>query len=399
MEGMASIEKRTRNDGVRSWRVTWREDGRKRSETFTRERDAITFRGMVDAAGQRYPNGWIPGSGMTAPRSGLTVREWCERAVAARTGITDGTRDRYTALLTRHVYPTLGDLPLDAVNREGAALWLVALERTPAQPRAGQDTDGRTLSPKSVRNIHGLVSSIWNDAVVDEKAPTNPFAGLKLPDDHGADEMCFLTRDEFRTLHDLAPARYRLLLRTLVESGLRWGEVTALQPRHLVGDTLVVDQAWKADAHGRMTFPGPPKTKAGRRTVAIPDALADELRILAGGKRASDYLFTSPDGYPLRNGTFHSRVWGPLVDAAEPVIGKRPRIHDLRHTQVSWLIADGVDVYRIMQRMGHTSVATTQGTYGHLFERDETDVKAAASSGVAASGVTPLRRRRSGQAG
>jgi len=391
---MASIEKRTRDDGTKSWRVTWREDGRKRSETFAAERDAKAFRGLVDAAGQRYPAGWIPGSGMTAPRAGLTVREWCERAVAARSGITPGTRDRYLALLARHVYPTLGDLPLDAVNRERAALWLVDLENTPAVARKGQEPDGRTLAPKTVRNVHGLVSSIWSDAVDNDLAQTNPFARLRLPAEHEREEMCFLTRDEFRTLHDLAPERYRLLLRTLVESGLRWGEATALQPRHLVGDTLVVDQAWKADAHGRMTFPGPPKTKAGRRTVAIPDDLADELRILAGGKRAHEYLFTSPEGHPLRNGTFHSRVWIPLVTTAEPLIGKRPRIHDLRHTHVSWLIHDGVDIYRIMGRMGHTSLATTQGTYGHLFARDESDVKAAASSGVAASGVTPMRSAR-----
>jgi integrase len=395
---VASIEKRERGGGT-SWRVKWREDGQPRSETFHRKTDAVEFRGLVDAAGQRYPEGWIPGQGNQASTSGLTVREWAQRAVAARTGITAGTRDKYAAMLERHVYPVMGSWPLDAVNRERAALWLNTLAATPTEPRAGKGATGRTLSAKSVRNVHGLVSSIWSDAIDNDLVTGNPFARLKLPDDApDRDEMTFLTREEFAVLYGLTPEPYQLLVRTLVESGLRWGEATALQVRHLVGDTLIVNQAWKADTQGRLTI-GPPKTRAGRRSVHIPDDLADALAVSAAGKRADEWLFTTPTGYPLRNGTFHTRVWAPLMDKVEPLIGKRPRIHDLRHSHASWLLASGEPMFEVMGRMGHTSIATTQGVYGHLMERDTTGVKAAASSGVGgAAKVAPIRRKRASRA-
>lgn len=390
---MAYLEDRTAKDGSVSYRVAWREGGTRRSETFARKADAKRFRGMVDAAGQRYPDGWIPGQGLDAAVSGLTVREWSDRAIAARTGITDGTRERYVRLLAQHVYPIMGSWPLDAVNRERAALWLNALIATTATTRKA-DAPARPLSAKTVRNVHGLVSSIWNDAVADEVVASNPFAGLKLPDDVARDEMVCLTRTEFAVLYGLTPSWYQLLVRTLVESGLRWGEATALQVRHLSGDTLIVNQAWKWDS-GSMVTPGAPKTRAGRRVVSIPDDLADALAVSVAGKRADEYLFTSTEGHVLRNGTFHTRVWIPLMDKVEPLIGKRPRIHDLRHSHASWLLAAGEPIFEVMGRMGHTSLATTQGTYGHLMERDTTGVKAAASSGVGGpTRVAPIRGAR-----
>lgn len=391
---MASMETRERSNGTTSWRVTWREAGIKRSETFERKADAVAFRGMVDAAGQRYPTGWIPGQGLDAGSSGVTVKEWSERSVAARTAITEGTRDRYRRLLEQHVYPVMGSWPMDAVTRERASLWLNTLIATRTTPRRGQDPTERNLSAKTIRNVHGLVSSIWKDAIANDVATSNPFAGLKLPDP-GPDreEMAFLTREEFAVLYGLTPAPYQLLVRTMVETGMRWGEVTALQVRHLSGGTLIVNQAWKADGNGR-TVIGSPKTLAGRRTVSLPAALTDDLAVSAGGKRGDEWLFTSPEGHALRNGTFHTRVWIPLMAQVEPLIGKRPRIHDLRHTHVSWLIHDGHDVYRIASRVGHSNPSVTTQVYGHLIDRDDSDITASASSGVAASAVAPIRSRR-----
>lgn len=45
---------------------------------------------------------------------------------------------------------------------------------------------------------------------------------------------------------------------------------------------------------------------------------------------------------------------------------RRPRIHDLRHTHVSWLIAAGVPLPAIQRRLGHESITTTIDRYGHL---------------------------------
>lgn len=392
---MASIEKRQRDDGAHSWRVVWRQDGRKRSETFASEGAAREFRGLVDAAGQSLPIGWVPGLGYPDDHASETMplREWADRAIAARTGITTGTRSRYAAILTRHVYPELGDIPLGSVTRERVAVWM----------------NGLTLSPKSIANVHGLLSSILSDAAEARLIPANPVARMRLPRHDTPDrrEMTFLSRDEFAILLAAAPPEYRLLLRTLVTTGLRWGEVTALQVSHFDGARLDVRQAWKATTDGTLTL-GPPKSAASRRVVPLTPDVADDLAVAVTGRLPSAWLFTSPRGHVLRNGTFHTRVWAPTIaraqrcedhaDAEAPcgcvgTLSKRPRIHDLRHTHVAWLMSEGMNVYRIQARLGHESYSTTIGTYGHLLEQDDSDLLAAIGSTRPQGAPTPLRRR------
>ncbi|WP_268761714.1 tyrosine-type recombinase/integrase, partial [Frankia sp. AvcI1] len=55
---------------------------------------------------------------------------------------------------------------------------------------------------------------------------------------------------------------------------------------------------------------------------------------------------------------FRKQVWHPAVEAAG--IGRRVRVHDLRHAHASWLLAGGADLQVVKERLGHGSIATTQ---------------------------------------
>jgi integrase len=66
----------------------------------------------------------------------------------------------------------------------------------------------------------------------------------------------------------------------------------------------------------------------------------------------------------LRHNNFYRRQFKPaLVQAGLPA---SVRFHDLRHTYASFLIAEGAHPRAIMERMGHSSVQVTLGTYGHV---------------------------------
>ena len=81
---MASIRVRNGRHQVR-----WRQDGRALAETFADQAQARRFLGLVIAAGERHPGGWVPGHGYTSTppggAGGPTLGDWFERAVAART--------------------------------------------------------------------------------------------------------------------------------------------------------------------------------------------------------------------------------------------------------------------------------------------------------------------------
>jgi integrase len=88
---------------------------------------------------------------------------------------------------------------------------------------------------------------------------------------------------------------------------------------------------------------GPPKTKAGRRTMTLPPSVVNDIRLHVVRNGASPYLFTARNGTLLHSETWRSCTWGPAVAAT------------------------GVDPLEIARRAGHSSVSFTYVRYGHLF--------------------------------
>jgi integrase len=180
-------------------------------------------------------------------------------------------------------------------------------------------------------------------------------------------EKVFLTADQFTRLLAEIPDHYKLLVMTLYGTGMRWGEVTALTPSKFNFEakpaTVRVDQAWKQGADSK-PYIGTPKTRRSLRTITLPGNLANELRQACEGLAPDDLLFTGETGVALRSGPFHTRVWQPAVKAAN--LGVKPRVHDLRHSHASALIAAGVSLPVVQRRLGHESIQTTIDVYGHL---------------------------------
>jgi integrase len=74
----------------------------------------------------------------------------------------------------------------------------------------------------------------------------------------------------------------------------------------------------------------------------------------------------------VRVQNFHTNVWVPsLVRAKEAGLTKNPRVHDLRHTNASWLIQAGVPLTVIQRHLGHESIQTTSDRYGHLDRKSQ----------------------------
>ena len=191
-----------------------------------------------------------------------TLRDWAEDAVSLRSRASARTKADYRRDLERHMYPYLGALPVDGgITARHVAEWLDALEVS-------------GLAPKTIANIHGLVSSIMSDGTA-HRPPVcdhNPFAPrLRASPDVRVEEMVFLTPAEFELIHRNVPAFYQLLALLLFATGLRFGEATALRVADFALDgrrrTLTVVRAWKRQPDSTYRI-GEPKTRRGRRTPA-----------------------------------------------------------------------------------------------------------------------------------
>jgi integrase len=74
---------------------------------------------------------------------------------------------------------------------------------------------------------------------------------------------------------------------------------------------------------------------------------------------------STADGGPLRHSNWYPRHFKPAVRRAD--LPEGTRFHDLRHTYAAMLIEQGAHPRAMMERLGHSTIQVTLGTYGHLF--------------------------------
>jgi integrase len=378
------VSLRINSDGSRSYVLRWREggsrDGKNQSHSYPRLAEAVDAKARIDANGKRCPCPKHTPVVARDPGSGggvVTFGEFAERHAAALTGVGPGYRATFVRELRRHFGPFL-DRPLADIGDLDVREWIRGMEEgTHPWLRRG-------LSPTTVRRLLAQTGSVMAAAMDEGLVTRNPFRGHRLArrdrDKHA--EMVALTHAEWDILREALPEGvYRDLCTVLIGTGMRWGEATALAVGHVDPFTspprLHVARAWQDDGAGGYQL-GTPKSVRSRRTIPFGDAVLDALLPHMAGKNGDEFVFTTPGGHPLRHGNYYHRVWRPALERAMANgLTRRPRLHDLRHSHVGWLIAEGRPVPEISRRLGHESVTTTIDRYGHILPQLEADTIAA----------------------
>jgi integrase len=252
----------------------------------------------------------------------------------------------------------LGEYPIDAIDKTTVGKWVAWQEKQPS------NRSGQLVAAKTVKNYHALLSNIFNAAIEQGYRTDNPAKKTRLSAGI-AREPVFLSRDEFARLWQAVDPYYQPLVAFLAASQCRWSEATALTWGDVNTDTIPptvrINKAWKRNPGGTPLV-SVPKSKKGRRTISLWPEIIAQL-----GQRgpADQLVFRSKlTGGKIWYSSFNAHIWFNAVRDAD--LGKRPNIHDLRHTGASWLIADGNPLPFIQARLGHEKITTTVDTYGHL---------------------------------
>ncbi len=378
-------ELRTTASGEPRWRVRVRHGGHQQAKVFATVEGADAFVELLEQLGVEQAL-YVLEVRSRAPRdAATTVRSWCLEYIAAKSGITEGTRTDYRRYAERDL-GVLAELPLAAVDDTLVAQWVNGLET------AGQGA-------KTIANKHGFLWGAFERARLKGHVPANPCTGTRLPRSE-TEPMVFLTHEEYARFRRYFTPKWQPFVDVLVATGLRFGEITALQVRDvdLNRSKLTVSRAWKesaGDGSGRQL--GAPKTKKSERTIALAPETVAALKPLVDGKARTDFVFLNARDDVVKPQTFHDNVWAPAVRlangepgqrpgpkakrvarrldehgnviepaSAEEALGKRPRVHDARHTCASWLLGAGVPISYVQAHLGHESITTTVDRYGHL---------------------------------
>jgi integrase len=356
-----------------TWRVRFRhgtspKTGKRlaTSETFDSKKQADQFVAWLAALG---PQGALDQLYAAEQQSDVpNLDQLAADHIRLLTGIERGTRLSYERLWARTWSPLIGRTPANQVS--------------PDVIREAVNKLGERYSRKSLENQRGLLAGVLTRAVELTYLPKNPSKGIRLPRGQEADrvEMRLLTPEEFAGIEAGMIEHYRPLVRFLVGTGARWGEAVALTVADVALPNVRIRRALKWSPDNVRTV-GATKTRKSNRTVVIPPDLHDEIRALCAGKAKSELVFTATRGGSVLHRTFWSRYWLPAVEHLEP----RPRIHDLRHSHASWLLAAGVPIHIVQARLGHESIQTTVDTYGHLLPDAQLAASAAASAAFASA--------------
>ena len=295
-----------------------------------------------------------------------TVQEYFTKFLAMkRQNLRPGTVKTYKWLINYHIIPLLGQIQVSKL--------------TPQHLVAMYDTlrVNKKLSPQSINHVHKIIHDGLATAVRHEVLSRN-IASLVQPPKIPKTKMNVWTDEQLVEFLAYAKQyRYYMIILLAATCGLRRGEAIALRwiDVDLTKGTITVNQSYTRGEKGHIFQE--PKTKAGIRTIALPQITIDALKRqkvllaqdkLAAGPKYVDHGLVSQtkNGSPISPYYFESR-WLELVRKSDlPKI----RFHDLRHTHASLLLQQNVHPKVVSERLGHSSVGITLDRYSHTYGVD-----------------------------
>jgi integrase len=370
-------------------------DGRMRTgpETYARKSDAQKALVLIEA--QVASGQW------TDPDRGkVQLAEYAAAWINQRPMLRPRTMDLYRWLLKKHIAPYLGGVPVGKLSTPLIREWRATLLG------AGVSVSMAAKAYRLLRAV--LMTAVDEDQILlhnpcrirgagDEDAPERPvltvaqlfmlaelvgrrpignIRGLR----EGGYQLRFQRHGEMRTSPEVygtradadhalwqmaddgradckQDRRYLALVLLATFASLRWGEVTALRRADidLEAATVRVRAAFVERSTGEILL-GPPKSRAGRRVVGIPQAIIPILRehlSIFGGEEPGALAFPGFMGGPLRRGNFNRMSAWP--HAVKSIGAEGLHFHDLRHTGNQFAASSGAGLRDLMARMGHDS--------------------------------------------
>jgi integrase len=370
-EGIMSVRKRTWTTTAGEQKQAFVADftdqhGVRHLKTFERKKDADAFHASVKV---NVRAGVHTSSKMTVAQAGAQWIATCEA-----NGLEAATVANYQQHLDIHLVPLIGSVRL--------------AELTVPFVRAFQDRLRKTgRSPAMVKRVVGSLGAILADAQERGNVAQNVVRSLNQRKKRRHDErrqrgrlkvgVDIPTPQEIKAIVAHLKGRYRPLLMTAIFTGLRASELRGLRWVDVDLKKAHLHVRQRADVFRQI---GKPKSAAGERTIPMPPPLlVNTLREWKLQCPRSDLGLVFPnrigqiDFYSslVQRGLWPAQIAAGIV--TKDGTAKYTGLHALRHFYASWCINRkedgglGLPLKVVQHRLGHSTIAMTADTYGHLF--------------------------------
>lgn len=293
--------------------------------------------------------------------------EWLEKFAQKEFSIT--TLSNFEGKLTAHILPVLKDLRMDEIN--------TLMLQTLIDKATRKDGKPGELSPHTRLDIYRTLSSIFKYAKQWKVLVENPMLGVNPPKLKKKRQVNTYEADEVQIILQALqnePIHWRVVITLAITAGIRRGENMALEWSDIDLENRTIDINKSIVVGKGKTVIKDTKSDSSNRLVSIPVSVAEELKryrthwikekLKAGAKWIEiehEWLFHQNNGTYM-NPSSATKWWGKF---AKSLNIRYIRLHDLRHTSASLLIAQGVHAKIISERLGHANIKITMDTYGH----------------------------------
>ncbi len=310
--------------------------------------------------------------------SKMTLARWVEIWLEEYTGDKKYlTVKHYKAQCKTHIVPNLGAVKLSELTTPQIQAFYNKLQRG-------------GLAPKSVRNVHGILTKCLSTAVQVGYLRDNPASRVTLPKIEKK-EICPLTDEQVKAFLEVsAEDDYEIILKVILFTGLREAEATGLTWDVIdfkAGTIKVCKQLQKRPLKdGGFTF-APLKNSKTRILRPAPFVMSllerrkqEQItqKLKAGPlwqgwaspeEQKTALVFTTATGGNLHPQT----VYEHYKKLAKKIGAPESRVHDLRHTFAVLSLQNGDSVKTVQGNLGHATAAFTLDVYGHVSEKMKED--------------------------
>lgn len=317
------------------------------------------------------------------------LNNWLENHIKENRKIS--TYNRYREFIRNNINPNIGNIMLKDIKPIHIENMILTAKR-------------KKLSGTTLQSLYGVINSAFNKAVKLQVINDNPCKYIDRPK-RDKFVASVLTVEEFNTIIDSLDETiyydyvFKLGLNIVIELGLRRGELGGLEWENVDFNNHCINIKNNLTYSNGRVMIGTTKTDESERTLYISDNL---IRILKEHKkiqnknkvkygpdyidnvfngRKFDFIMTWENGHYVHPNYYTSK-FRKTLNSME--FEKSIRFHDLRHTNASLLLEQGVDFKVIQTRLGHSDINTTLNIYSHInlkMQQNATEKLAAVLSG------------------
>ena len=378
---MASIDKFKTLSGESRYRVRYdyRDNGerKQRTRTFKSSKEANAYLVEVEHS---------INTGMFSDARGYTVGQYLDLWLETyAVNVRPNSKKNYSVCIEHHIKPRIGGMRLENLSTIAIQRMYGEILRTEYQ-RAKYKEHGslsvcvrpaKTYSAKTIRNIHALLHLVLDQARREGLIAKNPADDVKLPSARPKDYTIPTPEQMKRLLNKLSSADCFLAILTCAVMGCRRGEALGLYWSDINFEKSTIDfkRALLINNFSNTVEIGELKTKNSQRVLPMPDLLRVELLKMKQAKEKaargadkhvvfSSFVFTTIQGKPFRPDSISQAFKRAAVNVGLPDM----RLHDLRHTAITYMLEAGENPKTVSEFVGHATANFTLNQYAHVLD-------------------------------